>query len=63
MATKEAPVALERVPCEVCLMEIPKSEAISEEASDYVAHFCGLECFEKWKAEEAKSKSPGAGSA
>jgi hypothetical protein len=44
-------------------MEIPKSEAISEEASDYVAHFCGLECFEKWKAEEAKSKSPGAGSA
>jgi hypothetical protein len=63
MTTKESPVLIEQVPCEVCLMEIPKSEAISEEASDYVVHFCGLECFEKWKAEEAKSKSPGESSA
>lgn len=36
--------------CEVCLKEIPTSEAKSAEAEDYVAHFCGLECYEQWKA-------------
>ena len=43
------PQDLERVACEVCLREVPRSEAIFPEASDYVAYFCGLECFEKWK--------------
>lgn len=37
------------VPCEVCLTEIPLSEAKVEEAADYVAHFCGLECYDKWR--------------
>lgn len=36
------------VACKVCLEEVPVSEAKSEEASDYVAHFCGLDCYEKW---------------
>ena len=40
----------ELVDCEICLKEIPLSEAKSEEATDYVMYFCGLECFEKWKA-------------
>ncbi len=39
----------ELVPCEVCLTEIPLSEAKVEEASDYVAYFCGLECYDKWR--------------
>lgn len=39
----------ERVACEVCLREVPRSEAVVPEAADYVAYFCGLECFEKWK--------------
>ena len=39
----------ERVACEVCLREVPRSEAVVPEATDYVAYFCGLECFEKWK--------------
>ena len=30
----------ERVACEVCLKEIPVSEASNCEASDYVIHFC-----------------------
>ena len=46
------------VPCEVCMKEVPVSEAKSEEASDYVRHFCGLECFTKWR-EQAKDKNPG----
>ena len=41
----------ELVPCEVCMNEIPRSEAKVEEASDYVAYFCGLECYEKWSKE------------
>jgi len=39
----------ELVPCEVCLAEIPRSEAKVDEASDYVAYFCGLECYDKWR--------------
>ena len=39
------------VACELCLKEIPKSEAKVEEAADYVAYFCGLECYDKWKKE------------
>jgi len=42
----------EKVPCEVCLKEIPKSEAKVVEAEDYVHYFCGLDCFEKWKKGE-----------
>ena len=33
------------VPCEICLREIPVSEAKSDEASDYVVCFCGLDCY------------------
>jgi len=36
------------VECSVCLKEIPKSEAKIAEAQDYVQHFCGLECYQKW---------------
>lgn len=38
------------VACDVCLREVPLSEAVVPEAADYVAHFCGLQCFEKWKS-------------
>jgi hypothetical protein len=31
------------------MKEIPIDEASSFEAVDYVIHFCGLECFDKWK--------------
>lgn len=40
--------------CDVCMKEVPVSEAKSAEASDYVAHFCGLECFEKWRKQVEK---------
>ncbi|MEN8108231.1 MAG: DUF3330 domain-containing protein [Pseudomonadota bacterium] len=47
----------ERVACEVCLKEIPVSEASSGEASDYVIHFCGLECYEKWRKQQVNNDS------
>jgi hypothetical protein len=53
MAEQMPPVEPQRVPCEVCLKEVPKSEAAIAEARDYVAYFCGLECYEKWRRERA----------
>jgi Domain of unknown function (DUF3330) len=41
----------ERVPCHVCQHEIPTSEALSTEATDYVLYFCGLDCYERWRNE------------
>jgi len=40
------------IECEVCLKEIPKSGAFSEETSDYVMYFCGLECYDKWREQD-----------
>ncbi len=44
------------VACEVCLKEIPASGAKSEETSGYVAHFCGLECYDTWKEQKQEQK-------
>ncbi len=46
----------EKVECSVCLKEVPVSEAVNEEATDYVVHFCGLDCYEKWK-QQSENKS------
>jgi hypothetical protein len=55
MTTTNKPVDVERVACEICLKEVPLSEATVPEATDYVVHFCGLECYEKWKNQRAKA--------
>ena len=34
--------------CEICLKEIPVSEAASEEASDYVLFYFGAQCHDRW---------------
>ena len=35
--------------CEVCRKEVPFSSAVTPETEDYVANFCGLDCYEQWK--------------
>jgi len=52
MDDKMKPVDPELVSCEVCLKEVPLSEAKSNEASDYVLHYCSLDCYEKWKSQK-----------
>jgi len=47
--TTRPEVVTEMIPCEVCHSEIPLSEAERFEAQDYVAHFCGLDCYATWK--------------
>src|SRR5262245_6449923 len=37
------------VPCSVCQREIPLSAAAWRESSDYVAYFCGFECYDRWR--------------
>ncbi len=47
-----------QVSCAVCLKEVPLSEAHTAEAVDYVAHFCGLECYEKWRHQPEEEPEP-----
>jgi hypothetical protein len=56
MAKARKPAKVEQVACEVCLKEVPKSEATVPEATDYVLYFCGLDCYEKWKASGGSAK-------
>jgi len=48
------------VACKVCLKEIPRSVASSQEGSDYVLYFCGDNCFVEWKqgAKETDKSEP-----
>ena len=39
----------------VCLKEIPRSEAKSPEAQDYLIYFCGLDCYDRWNQSRDKS--------
>jgi hypothetical protein len=48
MARSDRPVEATLVTCEVCLKEIPKSEATVAEAADYFVYFCGPDCYHKW---------------
>ena len=58
MTKENKPIDVELIACEVCLKEVPKSEATVPEATDYVVHFCGLECYEKWKIQSGKPDNP-----
>lgn len=46
------------VSCKLCLESVPLSESDISEAEDYVAYFCGLECYDEWKKLQA-DKKPG----
>jgi len=43
------------ISCQICQHEIPLSEAVVPEASDYAAHFCGLDCYASWLRRAAGS--------
>jgi hypothetical protein len=44
------------ISCEVCQHEIPLSEAVVPEATDYVAYFCSPDCFAAWRARAAADR-------
>lgn len=45
-----SPVESGLVACQICLTEIPKSVAMSQEADEYTLHFCGIDCYNQWKS-------------
>ena len=49
MTNKQPSDNAQLVKCEICLAEIPTSGAKSEEVSDYVMYFCGINCYDKWR--------------
>ena len=49
-------VEVKHVACEICLKEVPITEAEIPEAADYFVHFCGLECYEQWNKQGRKPK-------
>lgn len=38
------------VDCCVCCKEIPLDAAFTPEGAEYVEHFCGLECYQRFQA-------------
>lgn len=44
------------ISCEICLKSVPVSEADFTEAEEYIAYFCGLECYDIWR--HTKSTDP-----
>ena len=44
------------VACGVCLREVPYTEAQHDEGSDYVLHFCGLECYKIWRKQHKEDQ-------
>ncbi|MFZ2300854.1 MAG: DUF3330 domain-containing protein [Gallionella sp.] len=47
------------VSCDMCRKEVPLSEAVIPEAADYVAHFCGLNCYSQWKKQSEHRQQGG----
>lgn len=57
MQNKIRDVDIDLISCEVCLQSIPKEEAESVETDEYVAYFCGLDCYDLWvRQNEGKNK-------
>ena len=53
MTSRDLAVPLERVSCGVCRHDILMSEALAAEATDYVTYFCGLDCYDLWRRQQA----------
>jgi hypothetical protein len=50
--------SLHQISCQVAITEIPISEVVNDEATDYVIYFFGLDCYDKWRhlSERKESK-------
>ena len=49
----------DKIACQVCKKEIPKSAAMTAEGAEYVQYFCDIGCLDYWKDkqdEKAKKK-------
>ena len=44
--------------CEICMKEVPVSATLREEGADYIHHFCGLDCLERWRRKAPQEFPP-----
>jgi hypothetical protein len=44
--------------CCVCCKEIPLDAAFTPEGAEYVEHFCGLECYQRFEARAKAENEP-----
>jgi hypothetical protein len=58
MTLETTPSDPQSVFCEVCLKQVPKSEAVMTEGRDYVAYFCGNQCYDRWHGPRAPEPPP-----
>lgn len=56
MNTEKTDLEDKTIDCEICLKEVPASESKSEEASDYVMYYYGLECYAIWSKQQTALK-------
>jgi len=60
MSAEPSHPVCEVISCEICLKEIPRDLAQSQEGVDYVHYFCGIDCYARWKEQqEEKAEKPG----
>ena len=54
--TEKVKLSDDQISCEICMKEIPATNAKSVEMNDYIVHFCGLECYAKWQHQDEKDE-------
>jgi ribosome-binding protein aMBF1 (putative translation factor) len=59
MVEPHKPEMPEQISCEICLKEVPRTEAMNAEGSEYVLYFCGLDCYQKWSADKTATDAGG----
>lgn len=59
---RPTPSEPEHLSCAVCLRDIPPSVDYTIEGTDYVQHFCGIECLDRWRRKQEKQNDRGANS-
>jgi hypothetical protein len=59
MAKMTQPTDPQRVFCEACLKCVPRADALSAEGRDYVAYFCGANCYDRWHRQRPPLAAPG----
>jgi len=46
--TSTLPEQEQLISCDTCLKSVPLSESSVSEVEEYVAYFCGLDCYDTW---------------
>jgi hypothetical protein len=47
---------IEKLHCEICKKEIPKSVVITAEGAEYIHHFCSIECHDHYFENQTEEK-------